>query len=243
MDAKQTLIIALKALVEIKLALPKNIFVDLLMGKENKNIQENGLDETDAFGSGEGRDEEFWHTLLDAAVTAGYMKYKTVKAQNIGITPAGKKYVKNPEPFEIKEEEEDFNGDIKDDGIDDIVNSALKEKNQTTSKNLSSTRTRQQIKIIQAIDRKIALDDFAENEGIDLNEILDELEELVQMKMRIDITYFTNEVLGESNVNELADFFSENGNDSIESALAEYGDVYNAEEIRLARIVYRSNKI
>ena len=87
-----------------------------------------------------------------------------------------------------------------------------------------------------------ALDDFAENEGIDLNVVLDELEELVQMRMHIDITYFTNEVLGENCVNELVEYFSENDNDSIEDALEEYGDVYNAEEIRLARIVYRSNK-
>ena len=41
MDAKQTLIIALNALVEVKDALPKNTFVDLLMGKGNKEIEEN----------------------------------------------------------------------------------------------------------------------------------------------------------------------------------------------------------
>ncbi|MBQ2457751.1 MAG: hypothetical protein II275_06310, partial [Bacteroidaceae bacterium] len=173
MDAKQTLIIALNALVEVKNALPKNTFVDLLMGKGNKEIEENGWDEAEAFGAGEGRDEEFWHNLLEKAIEAGYIKIKAVKSQSISITPAGKKYLKKPEPFEIKEEEE-FSEDIKEDGIDDIVNSALKEKSQSAQKSSSSPRTRQQIKIIQAIDRKIALDDFAENEGIDLNDILDE---------------------------------------------------------------------
>jgi hypothetical protein len=39
------------------------------------------------------------------------------------------------------------------------------------------------------------------------------------------------------------EYFSESESDSIDDAMAEYGDVYNAEEIRLARIVYRSNKI
>ena len=43
MDAKQTLIIALNALVEVKDALPKNTFVDLLMGKGNKEIEENNF--------------------------------------------------------------------------------------------------------------------------------------------------------------------------------------------------------
>ena len=96
---------------------------------------------------------------------------------------------------------------------------------------------------VRSANGKPIANDFAENEGIDLNDILDELEELIQMKMHIDITYFTNEVLGESCVDELVEYFSESESDSIDDAMAEYGDVYNAEEIRLARIVYRSNKI
>ena len=94
MDAKQTLIIALNALVEVKDALPKNTFVDLLMGKGNKEIEENGWDEAEAFGAGEGRDEEFWHNLLEKAIEAGYIKIKAVKSQSISITPAGKKYLR-----------------------------------------------------------------------------------------------------------------------------------------------------
>lgn len=243
MDAKQTLIIALKALIEIKVALPKNTLVDLLTGKENKEIQDAGYDETDAFGAGEGQDEDFWHYLLDCATEAGYVKMKTTRKQSVSITPEGKKYLKAPVPFELKDED-DFNEDIKDDGIDDIVNSALKDKKAAAAPNNSSSpRTRQQIKIIQAVDRKIALDDFAESQGIGIDEILDELEELVHMKMHIDITYFTNEVLGESNVKELMDFFESSKDDSIDNALAEYGDVYNAQEIRLARIVHRSSKL
>ncbi len=242
MDAQQTLIIVLKALIEIKEALPKSMFINLLMGKEDRDIQEKGYDETDAFGSGEGKEEDFWNILIDAAQEAGLIKIKSAKTQSVAITPAGKKFLKKPAPFEIKDEE-NFNEDVKDDGIEDIVSSALKEKNNLTQKSASSTRTRQQIKIIQAIDRKIALDDFAENEGITIEEVLNEMEGLVQMKIHIDITYFTNEILGESSVNELIDFFDDNQNDSIEEAMAEYGDVYSPEEIRLARIVYRCSKL
>ena len=242
MDAKQTLTIALKALIEIKEALSKSIFIDLLMGKENNKITECQYDETDAFGSGEEHDEEFWNNLIDGAISAGYIKTKTIKSQNLAITAAGKKYLKQPVPFELKEEEE-FNGDIKEDGLDDLLSAAINEKGKSPQKEASSKRSRQQIKIIQAIDRKIALDDFAENEGIELDVILTELEDLVQMKMRIDISYFTNEVLGENYVEELIDFFTKTGNDSIENALKEYGDVYSPEEIRLARIIFRSNNI
>ncbi len=243
MDAQQTLIIVLKALIGIKEALPKSMLINLLMGKEDKNIQERGLDETDAFGSGEGQDEDFWHNLLEVAQEAGFIKIKSTKLQTVAITPAGKKFLKKPVPFEIKDEEADFNGEIKDDSIDDIVSSALKDKNNAAQKSASSTRTRQQIKIIQAIDRKIALDDFAENEGMTIEDIIDELEGLVQMKMHIDISYFTNEILGKNSVDELMDFFDENQSDSIEDAMVEYGDVYSPEEIRLARIVYRCSKL
>lgn len=96
-----------------------------------------------------------------------------------------------------------------------------------------------QIKIIQAIDRKIALDDFADIEGISIEDLLQELETLVGMKTHLDLTYFTDEVLGPESMEELFEFFSANGDESIEKAQNEFGDLYSVEELRLARVVYR----
>ena len=54
----------------------------------------------------------------------------------------------------------------------------------------------------------------------------------------MDITYFTNEVLGEECVQELVDFMASMKKFSMEKVISEYGDVYNEEELRLAYIVY-----
>ena len=151
-------------------------------------------------------------------------------------TPAGKKFLRSPETIIIKDE-----GDMEEmpqyTGLDDIVQSALDVR--MPAKKTTSLRTKQQMNLIHAIDCKIALDDFAENESLGFDEVLDELEALVHQGRRLDITYFTNEVLGADCIEELMDYFKAAKTDDLDQALKEYGDVYEAEEIRLARIVYR----
>ena len=131
---------------------------------------------------------------------------------------------------------------LADDNLEELLTSTLKENQQGLQGLQASPHTKRQIKLIQAIDRKIALDDYAESEGIDLEDVLDDLEEMVAAHKSLDITYFTDEVLGETCVQELAEYFESANTDALDTALEEYGDVYNAEEIRLARIVYRVRK-
>ena len=73
--------------------------------------------------------------------------------------------------------------------------------------------------------------------------MLDDLEMLAEQKRHLDITYFTDEVLGKDCMDELLDYFQNAKSDDMETALEEYGDTYQEEELRLARIVYRTNKI
>jgi hypothetical protein len=44
-------------------------------------------------------------------------------------------------------------------------------------------------------------------------------------------------------MNELLDYFENAKTDDMEMAMKEYGDIYKEEELRLARIVFRMNKI
>ena len=73
--------------------------------------------------------------------------------------------------------------------------------------------------------------------------MLDELEMLAEQKRHLDITYFTDEVLGDDCMNELLGYFQQAKSDDMESAMKEYGDTYQEEELRLARIVFRMNQI
>ena len=82
------------------------------------------------------------------------------------------------------------------------------------------------------------MDDYAESESLSFDEVLEELEKLIRQGLNVDITYFTNEVLGEECVQELVDYIASQKKFSMEKAISEYGDVYSEEEIRLAYIVY-----
>ena len=236
MEAKDSIVKIIKSLVEIGEPVTRQLFINYLMGKETREITDARMDEKETFGSGEAHDEDYWSTVIDAAFEHGLLKNKSAKKGDIVPTPAGKKFLRSPQTIIIKDE-----GDMEempqDTGLDDIVQSALDVR--TPAKKTTSLRTKQQMNLIHAIDCKIALDDFAENESLGFDEVLDELEALVHQGRRLDITYFTNEVLGADCIEELMDYFKAAKTDDLDQALKEYGDVYEAEEIRLARIVYR----
>lgn len=96
--------------------------------------------------------------------------------------------------------------------------------------------------IIQAIDRKISLDDIASTKNIDMNTLMDEIESIVQSGTRLDISYYIDEVLDEDHQFDIYSYFKEEAEDeSIEAALEELGeDEYTKEDIRLVRIKFMS---
>jgi ATP-dependent DNA helicase RecQ len=97
------------------------------------------------------------------------------------------------------------------------------------------------VSIIQAIDRKIALDDIADSKGLDMNELLDEIEAIVYSGTKINIDYFLQEIMEPDHVDEIFDYFRTAESDRIESAIKELGeDDFSDIEIRLVRIKFLS---
>ena len=95
------------------------------------------------------------------------------------------------------------------------------------------------VKIIQAIDRQIALDDIATAQGLDFDELLNEVEAIVYSGTKLNIDYFLEEVMDEDHVDDIYDYFSESDTDSLEDALQELGG--DEDEIRLVRIKFISD--
>ncbi len=238
MDAKESLIKIIKALLEIGQPVTRQILTDYLMGKESREIAELGLDDNETYGIGDAHDEDYWTIVIDKAFESGYLKAKSAKSDNLTVSKEGKKFAKKPTAFMIDEEEEATDENLS--GLNDLEDlmADLPNADPNSPEQKASAKTKQQIKLIHAIDRKIALDDFAESESISFDEVLEELEKLIRQGLNVDITYFTNEVLGEECVEELVDYISSQKKFSMEKALEEYGDVYKEEEIRLAYIVY-----
>ena len=96
------------------------------------------------------------------------------------------------------------------------------------------------VKIIQSIDRQIALDDIANAQGIDFDELLDEIEAIVYSGTKLNIDYFLEEVMDEDHIDDIFDYFAESDTDKLDVAQEELGKDYSEDEIRLVRIKFIS---
>ena len=102
-----------------------------------------------------------------------------------------------------------------------------------------ANKSKNKVYIIQNIDRKLALNEIAEAKGMTLSELLTELEAIVNSGTRINIDYYIDDVMDEDQVDDIYKYFREDAeSDSMEEALAEFGDDYEAEEIRMVRIKF-----
>jgi ATP-dependent DNA helicase RecQ len=104
-----------------------------------------------------------------------------------------------------------------------------------------ANKSKLKVGIIQSIDRKISLDDIADSKGIELKELISELESIVNSGTKINIDYYLDEILDEEHQEEIYDYFHSADDDSIDSALKELGeDEYSEDDIRLMRIRFLS---
>jgi len=103
-----------------------------------------------------------------------------------------------------------------------------------------ANKSRIKISIIQAIDRKIDLDELANSKCMEFSELLDEIEAIVYSGTKININYFINEVIDEDHQEDIFEYFKEAESDSLQAAIDELGNDYSEEEIRLMRIKFLS---
>lgn len=103
-----------------------------------------------------------------------------------------------------------------------------------------ANKSKLKISIIQAIDRKIALDELANSKGLEFDELLDEVEAIVYSGTKINISYFLNEIMEEDRQDDIFEYFKESESDDLEAAIEELGSDYTEEEIRLVRIKFLS---
>lgn len=103
-----------------------------------------------------------------------------------------------------------------------------------------ANKSKLKVAIVQAIDRKVALDDLAESKGIDFLELLNEVEAIVYSGTKINIDYFLREVIDEDHLEDIFQYFQEAESDDLEEAIKELGE-YSEDEIRLVRIKFISD--
>ena len=91
--------------------------------------------------------------------------------------------------------------------------------------------------IIQSIDRKLPLEDIASAKGLEMEELLDEIEAIVFSGTKLNLDYYITQTLDDDVVDEIYEYFHEEAeSDSLEDAMEELGSDYDEVEVRLVRI-------
>ena len=93
--------------------------------------------------------------------------------------------------------------------------------------------------IIQSVDRKLPLEDIADAKGLDMEELMNEIEAIVFSGTKLNLDYYIDQTLDEDVVEEIYDYFKEEAeSDSLEEAMEELGSDYDEMEVRLVRIKF-----
>lgn len=313
-EAKQALLIALKAILVLKENFRQDYLVDFITGNPTEDIVSHKHDELEEFGAGEDEDSKVWNPVIRQGIIAGYIEKEVENYGVLKVTAAGKKFMKKPVSFMIALDNEfsAYDDDELQEGgsgvLDPRLFKMLKSLRKEMSKKMNipqyvifqdvsleqmatvypvtleelqqiqgvgagkakrygkkfvelikshcdeneierpeemrvrtvAKKSMLKVKIIQSIDRQVALDDIANALGLDFDELLDELEAIVYSGTKLNIDYFLEDVMDEDHVDDLYDYFMESETDGLKVAMEELGDQYSEDELRLVRIKFIS---
>ncbi|TRX71258.1 DNA helicase RecQ [Carboxylicivirga sp. M1479] len=105
-----------------------------------------------------------------------------------------------------------------------------------------ANKSKNKIFIIQSIDRQMPLDDIASSKGMEMVDLIKELESIVYSGTRVNIDYYIDQVMDEDHRDDIFYYFKEDAEtDDIQEALEELGeDQYSEEDVRIVRIKFIS---
>ena len=93
--------------------------------------------------------------------------------------------------------------------------------------------------IIQNIDRKMPLDDIASAKGLEMEELMDEIEGIVMSGTKLNLDYYIEQTLDEDVIEEIYDYFMEEAeSDSLADAMKDLSSDYDEMEVRLVRVKF-----
>ena len=94
--------------------------------------------------------------------------------------------------------------------------------------------------LIQNIDRKLPFEDIANGKGMEIKDLIEEMETIVFSGTKLNINYYLEEIFDEDQLNELYEYFIESDSNSIKLAEEEFKGEYDEEELRLYRLKFMS---
>ena len=102
-----------------------------------------------------------------------------------------------------------------------------------------ASRSEGRIYIIQCIDRRMDLEDIAEARGMEFDELLSEIENIVEYGTKHNLDYYIKANIDEDVIDDIYTYFKEEAeSDSIADAIKELGPDYEEFEVRLVRLKF-----
>jgi len=112
-EAKDHLVLALKAILATKENFKIDYIVDFLRGNENETVLAHKHERLEEFGSGADLEVNLWNAIITQAGLSGYIEKEVENYGILKLTKEGKKYIKHPTSFMVAEDNE-FNDDVED---------------------------------------------------------------------------------------------------------------------------------
>ena len=93
--------------------------------------------------------------------------------------------------------------------------------------------------IIQSIDRKHPLEDIASSKGLDMEELMSEIEAIVYSGTKLNLDYYIEQTLDDDVIEDIYTYFKEEAeSDALDVVMEDLGDDYDEMEVRLVRIKF-----
>jgi len=102
-------------------------------------------------------------------------------------------------------------------------------------------KSAKKIHIIQNIDKKVPLEDIAKGQGMDYQELLDELEAIVFSGTQVNLMYYVDEIIDEDGRNDIYDYYKSEDTGSIDAAVDEFEGEFTHEEMKIFQIQFMSD--
>jgi ATP-dependent DNA helicase RecQ len=318
-EAKDKIVAALKATVELDENYPLKTLIEFVLGKETKQMKDYGFTKRAGFAVGKGEDEVMWSSVFRQAMLNNLVRKDIESYGTIRITEKGKAFIKKPHSFEIpidhdfeKELAADLQGaadNARSVVLDEALLLALKNLRKKESKRLDlppfvifqdpslhematrypitveemkningvsigkakryatpflmliekyveeneidrpndfivkqvANRSKKKVNIIQAVDRKIPLEDIASGNQLSMDELMEEMVSIVLSGTKLSIDYYIEDNVDEYSLEETVEYFmgAETDDPDIAFQTLKEEDV-TIEEIKLIRIKFLS---
>ncbi|UYZ63060.1 DNA helicase RecQ [Hymenobacter weizhouensis] len=317
-EAKNEVLLALKAVVQTEERFGLDHIGTVLMGMNNPHVESYGHDKLPIYGQGKEHDAQFWHSLLRQSLLNGLLEKDIENFGVVKITPKGLDFIENPHSIKLTEDH-NYEEEVKEEQEQEEVQQAaghdealfdmlkalrkkiaqqkglppyvlfqdpsLKEMATTFPTKLEDlahvagvgqgkaqkfgapflelikkyveendimtaadvvvksavNKSKIKIYIIQQIDKKMDLEEIASSKGIDMRELIEEIEHICYSGTKLNLDYYINGVLDQERQDEIYDYFMSASTDNIAVALKELGtDDYTEEDLRLMRIKFLS---